>query len=71
MLPPISLYDTTDLHCVSDGDSNTVTGLLTRRRNFDGRMREDVWRFRKTYALRDGRWRVVRYVATVPATDST
>lgn len=61
----ISVYSTTDLRVRAAGDSNVVEGLLTRQRDFSGRARVDVWRFRKTYAIRDGRWRVVRYVAVL------
>jgi len=59
-------YETTLIRVRSAGSVNVVEGLLTRRRNFGERLQEDVWRFRKTYALRGDRWRVVRYVAVAP-----
>lgn len=54
-------YETSDYRIRVYGDAAVVSGRLERRRNSEGRMKDDKWRFTKVYIRREGRWQVVAF----------
>jgi ketosteroid isomerase-like protein len=63
----ITRYETSDTRVLVHGEAAVVTGRLQRRRDFNGRVVDDDWRFTKTYLRRGDRWQVVAYHASVSA----
>jgi len=57
-------YETTDVQLRLFGQTAVVTGRLQRSRAFGDQIRDDDWLFTKTYALVDGKWKVVSYHAS-------
>jgi ketosteroid isomerase-like protein len=57
-------YDTSELNVRRFGNSAVVTGRLLRERSMNGQTITDNWRFTKTYAAIEGRWRVVAWHAS-------
>ncbi len=54
-------YATSDLRINLFGDGAVVSGRLRRQRRVNGQLVADDWQFTKTYARRDGQWRVVAW----------
>jgi hypothetical protein len=63
----ITRYQISGLHVKVHRETAVAIGRLQRTRDFNGRVLDDDWRFTKTYARRDGRWRVVAYHASAAA----
>ena len=57
-------YDTSDLNFRIYGKSAVVTGRLQRKREINGRVVEDDWRFTKVYQGTSAGWRVVSFHAS-------
>jgi ketosteroid isomerase-like protein len=57
-------YETSDLNFRIYGQSAVVTGRLQRKREINGRVVEDDWRFTKVYERATDGWRVVSFHAS-------
>lgn len=57
-------YETSDLHFRIYSQSAVVTGRLQRKREINGRVVEDDWRFTKVYERSADAWRVVSFHAS-------
>lgn len=60
----ITRYDSSDVRVVVHGSTAVATGRLTRTRDFNGTVVNDLWRFTKTYSNVGGRWVLVAYHAS-------
>ena len=60
----ITRYETSALRIRIYADVALVVGLLSRERNFNGRIISDRWQFTKVYVRRPGRWQVASYHAS-------
>jgi hypothetical protein len=60
----ITQYDTSDVRVVVRENTAVATGRLVRRRDFNGKVVNDLWQFTKTYSNDGGRWVLVAYHAS-------